>query len=234
YEAYADPLLGIVRVNQFFLRAVQVTGDGLGEIFRITIGNHTKPGFLPAPVIFIEHGKVCIVVAIGHAETGILMVVAGCAIPGIPVNAFCKLRPEAIRTGRLHLFGNIILGSKTILWNGPMGVFEMEKFHYGTLEVANLVASVVDDAQYPLRCRVRDFEPVACWHYRSDGSFDREEKRCLLTVQCDMRFASVMLLRRIIVFIPGHFDGIGRSEQGFEILPCSVHRVGIRFGNRCQ
>ena len=116
----------------------------------------------------------------------------------------------------------------------PLGRADVDVCWVCARPVANLVASVVDDAQYPLRCRVRDFEPVACWHYRSDGSFDREEKRCLLTVQCDMRFASVMLLRRIIVFIPGHFDGIGRSEQGFEILPCSVHRVGIRFGNRCQ
>jgi hypothetical protein len=100
--------------------------------------------------------------------------------------------------------------------------------------IGNLVAGVVDDAQHPLRCRVRDLESVACWHHRSDGSFDREEKRCLLTVQCDVRFASVMLLRWIIVFIPGHFDGIGRPEQGFEVLPCSVHRVGIRFGSKCQ
>lgn len=116
----------------------------------------------------------------------------------------------------------------------PLGRADVDVCWVRARPIAKLVASVIDHAQHPLRCRVRDFEPVACWHYRSDGSFDREEKRCLLTVQCDMRFASVMLLRRIIVFIPGHFDGIGRSEQGFEILPCSVHRVGIRFGNRCQ
>ena len=50
----------------------------------------------------------------------------------------------------VDLFGNIILGSKTILWNGPMGVFEMEKFHYGTLEIANLVANATAKGAYTL------------------------------------------------------------------------------------
>ena len=50
----------------------------------------------------------------------------------------------------VDLFGNIIMGSKTILWNGPMGVFEMEKFHYGTLEIANLVANATLKGAYTL------------------------------------------------------------------------------------
>jgi phosphoglycerate kinase len=33
-----------------------------------------------------------------------------------------------------------ILGSKTILWNGPMGVFEMKPFQQGTIAIANAVA----------------------------------------------------------------------------------------------
>ena len=35
---------------------------------------------------------------------------------------------------------NCILNSKTILWNGPMGVFEMTKFQKGTEEIARAVA----------------------------------------------------------------------------------------------
>lgn len=36
---------------------------------------------------------------------------------------------------------NIALdGAKTIIWNGPMGVFEFEKFSYGTREIAKTVA----------------------------------------------------------------------------------------------
>jgi phosphoglycerate kinase len=37
-------------------------------------------------------------------------------------------------------FGNVIKRSKTILWNGPMGVFEMEKFQHGTKAIAVAVA----------------------------------------------------------------------------------------------
>lgn len=36
--------------------------------------------------------------------------------------------------------GGIIKGAKTIVWNGPMGVFEIEKFQNGTKQVALFVA----------------------------------------------------------------------------------------------
>ncbi len=36
-------------------------------------------------------------------------------------------------------FSKVILGSKTILWNGPMGVFEMENFKKGTFGIADSV-----------------------------------------------------------------------------------------------
>src|ERR1700748_742022 len=36
-------------------------------------------------------------------------------------------------------FKKIICASKTILWNGPMGVFEMEKFQHGTKAIADAV-----------------------------------------------------------------------------------------------
>jgi len=37
-------------------------------------------------------------------------------------------------------FGHAIKKAKTIFWNGPMGVFEFDKFAKGTIEVAKLVA----------------------------------------------------------------------------------------------
>jgi phosphoglycerate kinase len=37
-------------------------------------------------------------------------------------------------------FGHAIKKAKTIFWNGPMGVFEFDKFATGTIEVAKLVA----------------------------------------------------------------------------------------------
>jgi len=45
-----------------------------------------------------------------------------------------------IGTMATESFRNVILQSKTILWNGPMGVFEMEKFQHGTKAIAEAVA----------------------------------------------------------------------------------------------
>ncbi len=38
------------------------------------------------------------------------------------------------------LFKEAISDAKTVLWNGPMGVYEFEKFRFGTLEVAKVIA----------------------------------------------------------------------------------------------
>jgi phosphoglycerate kinase len=34
----------------------------------------------------------------------------------------------------------VIMNSKTILWNGPMGVFEMPNFQKGTVSIAKAIA----------------------------------------------------------------------------------------------
>ena len=39
----------------------------------------------------------------------------------------------------------IILNSKTILWNGPVGVFEFENFAHGTGEIAKYVAQATQE-----------------------------------------------------------------------------------------
>ena len=47
-------------------------------------------------------------------------------------------------------FKKVILASKTILWNGPMGVFEMEKFQHGTKAVADAVAEATENGAFSL------------------------------------------------------------------------------------
>jgi phosphoglycerate kinase len=47
-------------------------------------------------------------------------------------------------------FKKIILKSKTILWNGPMGVFEMEKFATGTKSIAQAVAKATAKGAFSL------------------------------------------------------------------------------------
>lgn len=47
-------------------------------------------------------------------------------------------------------FAEVIEKSKTILWNGPMGVFEMSKFQNGTKQVALAVAQATANGAYSL------------------------------------------------------------------------------------
>lgn len=47
-------------------------------------------------------------------------------------------------------FSKVIKDSKTILWNGPMGVFEMEKFQHGTKCVADAVAEATANGAFSL------------------------------------------------------------------------------------
>lgn len=53
--------------------------------------------------------------------------------------------PETIKT-----FTDIIENSKTILWNGPMGVFEMENFSAGTKAIAEAVARATEKGAFTL------------------------------------------------------------------------------------
>jgi phosphoglycerate kinase len=47
-------------------------------------------------------------------------------------------------------FANVIKKSKTILWNGPMGVFEMEKFQHGTKAIATAIAAATQSGAFSL------------------------------------------------------------------------------------
>lgn len=48
------------------------------------------------------------------------------------------------------VFAEVIRKSKTILWNGPMGVFEMEKFQAGTKAIADAVAESTQNGAFSL------------------------------------------------------------------------------------
>lgn len=49
-----------------------------------------------------------------------------------------------------EVFSKVIMNSKTILWNGPMGVFEMKKFEEGTKSVAEAIVKATEKGAFSL------------------------------------------------------------------------------------
>ena len=50
----------------------------------------------------------------------------------------------------LENFKQVILDSKTILWNGPLGVFEMESFARGTITLGEFIAEATENGAFSL------------------------------------------------------------------------------------
>lgn len=55
-----------------------------------------------------------------------------------------------IGTMACETFTKVIHNSKTILWNGPMGVFEMDNFQHGTKTIATAVAEATQNGAFSL------------------------------------------------------------------------------------
>lgn len=50
----------------------------------------------------------------------------------------------------LENFKKVILGAKTILWNGPVGVFEMDAFAKGTIAIGNFIDEATQNGAFSL------------------------------------------------------------------------------------
>ncbi len=50
----------------------------------------------------------------------------------------------------IEIFHNVVNASKTILWNGPLGVFEMENFANGTIALGNSIAEATKNGAFSL------------------------------------------------------------------------------------
>jgi len=55
-----------------------------------------------------------------------------------------------ISTETINTYSEVIKNSKTILWNGPMGVFEMSNFEHGTKAVALAICEATKHGAYSL------------------------------------------------------------------------------------
>lgn len=89
------------------------------------------------------HLAVDAVIADSFSETATTKTVAVTEIPdgwmGLDIG------PETLKN-----FGEILESSKTILWNGPMGVFEMEPFAKGTLGIGKAIVKATKNGAFSL------------------------------------------------------------------------------------
>ncbi len=71
----------------------------------------------------------------------------------------------------IEKFSEIIKKSKTILWNGPMGVFEMSKFENGTKQVAHAVVEATENGAFSLIGGGDSAAAVAKFGYENQVSY---------------------------------------------------------------
>lgn len=76
-----------------------------------------------------------------------------------------------IGTESTKTFEEVIKKSKTILWNGPMGVFEMNKFENGTKSVAMAVVEATKNGAFSLIGGGDSAAAVAKFGYNDDVSY---------------------------------------------------------------
>ncbi len=74
--------------------------------------------------------------------------------------------PETIKK-----FTEIIEGSKTILWNGPMGVFEMDNFAAGTKAIAEAVAKATQKGAFSLVGGGDSVAAISKYHLKDKVSY---------------------------------------------------------------
>jgi len=70
-----------------------------------------------------------------------------------------------------EVFSKVISSSKTILWNGPMGVFEMDKFSGGTKKVAEAVVDATKKGAFSLIGGGDSAAAVAKFGFDNDVSY---------------------------------------------------------------
>jgi phosphoglycerate kinase len=121
-------LIGGGMANTFFKAQGYPVGDSLVEddaleVARETLAQGGEKLLLPVDVVIADAFD-------GQAQT---QVVAADQVPA-------GWRILDIGPQTLERFADALRGARTVVWNGPMGVFEMEKFAQGTFAVVRLLA----------------------------------------------------------------------------------------------
>lgn len=124
-------LVGGAMANTFFRAKGWETGKSLVEEDRLTMAKDLLERAVRERIDF--HLPVdCIVADAFSADAASRVVAANAMKPG---DFMMDIGPATIGE-----FRGKILAAKTVLWNGPMGVFEMDRFAAGTFGVANALA----------------------------------------------------------------------------------------------
>ena len=130
----------------------------LGKVDKLLIGGGMANTFLAAmgdimQKSLVEHDKVAlarIMMDMPLAKEKLVLPVDVVAADGFSNDAKMRAVPTyAIPDGwmaldigpeTVELFKKHLKDAKTIIWNGPLGVFEMDNFSHGTMEIAQAVA----------------------------------------------------------------------------------------------
>jgi phosphoglycerate kinase len=139
--------LGITRVLAQKADSV-IVGGGMAYTFQVaqgrTIGDSLfNESFVGQCEELLKGTNVVIPVDARALETGKTFGVAGGDDPSQVFEGDIPAGFEGLDIGpkSVELFKNVIESAKTILWNGPMGVFEDPRFASGTREIAEAVAN---------------------------------------------------------------------------------------------
>jgi phosphoglycerate kinase len=119
--------------NTFFKALGLETGDSLVEDDRVELARSTLEGAADKILLPID----C-VVAPEISETAVTKEVERTAVAA-------GEKIGDIGTRSRELFAAALKGARTVVWNGPMGVFELPPFAGGTIAVAHAVARVSDE-----------------------------------------------------------------------------------------
>jgi phosphoglycerate kinase len=121
-------LIGGAMANTFFHALGLETGKSLIEPDRVDMARELLGRAGPKIVLPVD----CVVA--GEAKAGArTWLLARDEVP--PEGSILDIGPKSVAT-----FRDFIERSRTILWNGPMGLFEIDDFAEGTLGVAKAVA----------------------------------------------------------------------------------------------
>ena len=123
-----------------------LVGGGMCFTFLAAQGHDVGSSLLEADQLetcrgFLETGKVVLPVDVVAAER----FAADAAHDVVPVDAIPSDRMGLdIGPRTVEQFSQALQGARTVFWNGPMGVFELEPYAAGTRGVAEAVASLPD------------------------------------------------------------------------------------------